>query len=217
VEVRKGGRNVECKQWKDTIHGYLDQELNQEETNELLQHTEHCQECHAELHELKQTIMLLKDASPVTAPADFTTKIMNQLPHESIWVKLNRWVKGHPALVAASIFLLLMTGSFASIWSEGEDQFYVSVPNTEQIVIDKEKGLVIVPEGEVIQGDITVRNGSVDIRGEVNGDVIVIDGEIYQASTAQIIGQTEEIDQFLNWAWYQIKKGTKRLFNYYRG
>ncbi|WP_051541416.1 polymer-forming cytoskeletal protein [Caldalkalibacillus mannanilyticus] len=134
---------------------------------------------------------------------------MTQLPKEEMKDKWKRWIKGHPILVAASIFLFLMAGSFVSIWTEGRDQFYVSVPNMEQIYVDYENSTVVVPDDQVIEGDLVVRNGNVEIRGEVTGDVIVTDGQVYQASTAHIAGQVEEIDQFMRWVWYHAQRWIK--------
>ena len=40
---------------------------------------------------------------------------------------------------------------------------------------------VIVPNGEVVKGDIVVKNGDIVVEGEVDGNVTVINGQ-YMAS-----------------------------------
>jgi anti-sigma factor RsiW len=198
-----------CQDYKKCIHEYLDEELSQCQTKQLFQHIDQCEACQKHLHELEKTILLLKSHSHLKAPEYFTEKVMQQLPKEAKGVKAKRWMKGHPFLVAASLFIFLMAGSLLTIWTEGQDQFYVSTPHMDQLVVDQESGTVIVPEGKVIQGDLIVRNGDVEVRGEVTGDVIVTDGQVYLASTAHIVGQVEEIDQFLKWTWYHLRNWVK--------
>ncbi|GJM74590.1 hypothetical protein HMSSN036_68060 [Paenibacillus macerans] len=51
---------------------------------------------------------------------------------------------------------------------------------------------------------MTIENGKAEIYGEVEGNLTVIDGTFYQASTAHISGQVKEIDRALDWIWYRI-------------
>ena len=51
---------------------------------------------------------------------------------------------------------------------------------------------MIIPEGEVVKGDVTVRNGKLIIEGEVDGNVTVINGEKYMASAGKVTGDIEE-------------------------
>jgi len=200
---------MECKQYKQWMHDYFDDDLDDVRLKELKKHLDMCTGCHAEFHDLKKTHLLLKSEFTVKAPEDFTERIMAQIPEESLWLKMRKWMKGHPVLVAAALFIFFMTGSFASIWNDGQSQFYVSVPNMEQIYVDYKQSKVVVPEGQTINGDLIIRNGDVEIRGKVTGDVIVTDGQVYQASTAHIAGQVEEIDQFVKWIWYHVQKWGK--------
>ncbi|MNF18525.1 Anti-sigma-W factor RsiW [compost metagenome] len=49
-----------------------------------------------------------------------------------------------------------------------------------------------------------MENGKAQIYGEVDGNLTVIDGSLYQASTAKISGDVKSIDQALDWIWYKI-------------
>jgi hypothetical protein len=51
---------------------------------------------------------------------------------------------------------------------------------------------------------LTVENGKTQIYGDVQGNLTVIDGSLYQASTAHISGQVKSIDQAMDWIWYKI-------------
>jgi anti-sigma factor (TIGR02949 family) len=214
IGSRKEGVKVTCQDYKKWIHEYLDDELSSNQTKELLAHIDQCEGCRKHLHELEKTILLLKSNSHLKAPDNFTERVMQQLPKETKRVKAKRWMKGHPLVVAASLFIFLMAGSLLTIWTEGQDQFYVSAPNMDQLVVDQKRGTVIVPVGEVIQGDLIVRNGNVEVRGEVTGDVIVTDGQIYLASTAHIVGEVEEIDQFMKWAWVHLQRWVKEAIQF---
>lgn len=211
---RKGRVKMACQEFKKWIDNYLDEELPQTQVNELHQHLDQCGTCQKNLHELAKTELLLKSQTHVKAPDHFVENVMQSLPKASLGEKMKRWMKGHPFLVAVSLFILLMAGSIMTIWTEGQDQLYVSAPNMDQLIVDLERNMVIVPDGEMINGNLVVRNGNVEIRGEVTGDVIVTDGYIYLASTAHIVGHTEEIDQFMNWAWYHIQRWLKEAIQF---
>lgn len=117
-----------------------------------------------------------------------------------------------PFLVAASLFILFMTGSMFSTWSQGRDQFQVSAPQQQHLVIDEANHTVIVPRGHKVEGNIEVRNGTINVEGEVTGNVVAINGDIVRASTAHISGEVEEIHVVLQWIWYNTKKIVHFLF-----
>ena len=71
---------------------------------------------------------------------------------------------------------------------------------------------LLVPEGEVVKGDVTVRNGKLIIEGEVDGNVTVINGERYMASAGKVTGEIEEINEVFEWIWYHIKRTRKRCY-----
>jgi hypothetical protein len=95
--------------------------------------------------------------------------------------------------------------SAALFTSFNEDQQFAF---TKQPNLQVEGETVIVPEGMVVDGDLTIRNGDLRVEGELNGDVTIVNGQ-YMASSGVITGEIEEIDQIFEWLWYGIKEVSK--------
>lgn len=182
------------------IYKYLDQETSDKEDEQLKAHLQNCESCSKHLYELEKTMALVKSTSHIEAPKDFTAAIMNKLPKEKKTVRWNRWLKAHPFLAAASLFIVLMTGSLVSTWTEDHQFSVTSQPN---LVV--ENSIVTVPEGKVVHGDIIVKNGTLNIEGKVEGNVTVINGDKYMAAAGQVTGEIEEIDEIFEWLWYHMK------------
>jgi anti-sigma factor RsiW len=198
------------------MHDYLDGDLSVEKEELLKDHLQSCEDCQNHFHDLKKALALVQSTSHIQAPVDFTEKVMGRLPKEKKKVGVNRWFRHHPMLTAAALFMILMTGTFFTSWNDGQDFSFTK--NNDLVVQDH---TVIVPEGKVIQGDLTVRNGDVKIEGTVegdvtviNGDVTVINGEEYLASAGSVTGDIKEIDKAFEWLWYKIKSGTKEVINH---
>jgi len=186
------------------MHEYLDGEILPEHKNILTVHLKSCADCRQHFQELEKSIALVKSISHVQAPADFTQKVLMNLPKEKKKVSVKRWFSRHPVLTAASIFSIFMAASLLSHWS-GDD---FSVTKNPDLVI--ENNTAIVPEGETVTGDIVVKNGDIRIDGKVDGSVTVINGEIvngesYMASAGQVKGDIVEINEAFEWLWYQMK------------
>ncbi|MBA2876272.1 anti-sigma-W factor RsiW [Thermaerobacillus caldiproteolyticus] len=186
------------------MHDYLDDDITPDDERELREHLQQCSACAHHFNSLKRTIAFIQHASHITPSSNFTANVMARLPKEKKMVRLGRWLKNHPFVTAASLFLALMVGSLFTTWN-GEQQF--SVSTRENVIIQDRT--VIVPKGKVVEGDIVVRNGSIKIEGKVNGDVTVIHGEKYLASAGQVTGEIEEINQVFDWIWYNIKESVK--------
>jgi anti-sigma factor RsiW len=182
------------------LHKYMDHEVTSEEEKKIKEHLQTCKECYQHFHELEKTVALVKSTSHIEAPADFTKAVMDKLPKEKRTVSWRRWFKGHPLLAAASMFVLLMTGSLFSAWNEDQD---FSVSKQSNLVVENSK--VTVPKGEVVKGDVTVKNGELIIEGTIQGDVTVINGDNYLAQAGQVTGEIEEVDELFEWLWYHIK------------
>ena len=101
-----------------------------------------------------------------------------------------------------------MGGSLLSVWS-GEQQF--SVSKQPNLIVNN--NTVIVPEGEVVKGDVVVKNGTLKIEGEVDGNVTIINGEQYRASAGNVTGDIEEINEVFEWIWYHVKSTGKDMLN----
>ncbi|MGG3737601.1 zf-HC2 domain-containing protein [Aeribacillus pallidus] len=186
------------------MHEYLDEELSADKEKFLRDHLQTCKECQHHFHELKKTIALVQSTSHIKAPDNFTESVMQKLPKEKKKVGINRWFRNHPFLTAASLFFVLMMGSLTTTWNEDQQFSFTKQPN---LVV--ENHTVIVPEGEVVEGDIVVRNGDIRIEGEVKGNVTVINGNQYLASAGNVTGEIEEINQAFDWLWHKLKEGFK--------
>ncbi|TLS34923.1 anti-sigma factor family protein [Pseudalkalibacillus caeni] len=184
------------------MHKVLDQEATATEKLQLNYHLKSCADCRDYFEELREAESFLQSAPEVRAPNGFTSKVMAQLPAEKKTVRFKRWMKMHPLLTAAVLFFILMTGSLYASWTSENELSSLS----GNLTFDKERNTVIVPEGEVVRGDLIVKNRNVEIEGEVQGDVVVINGERYMASAGKVNGKIEEVDHIVEWVWYQIKK-----------
>lgn len=194
---------MECKLAVSMMHDYLDDDLPEQQQRELKEHLLSCPDCRAKFKELEQTDMLmfsLMHQNPI-ASDDLVGRIMSSLPKVKKEKAFVTWIKRHPALTAASLFLVVMLMSTVTFWSP-DRQLVVRGVDLDQVVIKGDT--VIVPSGKIITGDLTIENGKAEVFGEVNGNVTVIDGSLYQASTAHISGQVKSIDQAVSWLWYKV-------------
>lgn len=185
----------------ELMHDFLDEETNSQNEMVLREHLLSCKECETIFNELKKTIAFVKSTSSIKAPANFTVDVMNRLPKEKKKVGIQRWLKNHPLLAAASLFFVLMMGSLFSTWNQDRE---FSVSKQKNLIIKNDT--VIVPKGEVVKGNVIVRNGKLKIEGEVQGDVTVINGKEYMASAGHVTGQIQEVNEVFDWIWYYIKK-----------
>jgi anti-sigma factor RsiW len=186
------------------MHDYLDGDIGPHDEKILREHLQQCSACADHFNGLKKTVAFIQHASHLTPPSDFTVRVMAQLPKERKMIRVRRWMQTHPLITAASLFMMLTIGSLFTTWN-AQEQF--SVSTHENVIIRGHT--VIVPKGEVVQGDIVVRNGSIKIEGKVEGNVTVIHGEKYLASAGQVTGEIEEINQVFEWIWYNIKERMK--------
>ncbi|HWK22696.1 MAG TPA: anti-sigma factor [Ureibacillus sp.] len=188
-----------CPQYiVDYMHEYLDGDISREHEQQLKKHLQVCSDCRQHMHELSDTIAFVKSAAHITAPPHFEEIVMKRLPKGKNGVGLQKWLRRHPVIVAVAVFFLFMSATMLSNYSD--DEF--SVTKQPNLVVNGQT--VIVPEGEVVKGDVIVKNGDLVIEGEVDGDVIVINGQ-YMASTSVVTGQIKEIDQVFEWLWYETK------------
>lgn len=185
----------------ELMHEYLDEEIDLQNEMILREHLKGCKDCEKLFNEFKRTIAVVKGSTRMQAPPNFTVSVMTRLPKEKKKVSVQRWLRNHPLISAASLFLVLMMGSLFSTWNQ-EREF--SVSKQENLVVQNDT--VIVPEGEVVKGDVIVRNGKLKIEGEVQGNVTVINGEQYLASAGRVTGQIEEVNEVFDWIWYHMKK-----------
>ncbi|MGK7378693.1 zf-HC2 domain-containing protein [Planococcus sp. 1R117A] len=182
---------------------YLDGDLNPADEAVLKEHLESCIDCRKLYHELTKTIAFVQSASHIQPPPDFVQKTLQRLPKERQRVGIQRWFRQHPLLTAAALFCLLMSATLFSNFNNDQQFAFTKQPN---LVVEGET--VVVPEGEVVTGDLTIRNGDLRVEGELHGDATIVNGQ-YMASSGVITGEIEEIDKAFEWLWFTIKDGVK--------
>lgn len=192
------------------MHEYLDGEISREHELELKSHLQSCEACQAHMHELSNVVAFVKGAAHIEAPNDFSHSVIARLPKEKSHAGVSKWLRRHPVLAAAAMFLLLMSSALFTNFND-EQQF--SFTKQENVVVEGET--VIIPEGQVVKGDLVVRNGDVRIDGELDGNLTIINGSAYMASTANITGTSEEINKVFDWLWYNIKDSAKEIVSFF--
>ena len=190
------------------MHAYLDGDISREDEQMLHEHLASCEGCKEMMDEMKISALFLKDAAPIEAPEGFVSGVMARLPKEKSQAGFQRLLRRHPLLAAAALFLMLMSATLFSNYSNDQQFSFTKQPN---LVVEGET--VVVPAGEVVKGDIVVKNGNLRIEGEVDGNVTVIRGSKYMASTAVVTGKSEEIDKVFDWLWYKLKSTVKDIFH----
>lgn len=193
------------------MHEYLDGDISREHEQELKAHLTSCASCQQQMHELSKVTAFVQSASHISAPSGFAEGVISRLPKETSRAGVKRWFHGHPILTAAALFMILMSASLFSSFNDDQQFSFTKQPN---IVVEGEK--IIVPAGETVKGDIVVKNGDIQIDGEVHGDVTIINGKL-MASTANVTGEIEEINQVFDWLWYKMKAGAKEVASFLDG
>ena len=203
---------MKCNVALISMHEYFVGELSQVEIAELKNHLQGCADCCNRFEQLEKTdaaiyrtLEAIKPAAQYDAAAskELTERIISQLPKKASGQR-NRFVRfiyRYPGFAVAAMFLLVMIGSFFMSWTE-DTKLIVSGEDLQNIII--EGNTVIVPEGVHYTGNLTVENGIIEVLGEVEGNVTVVDGSMVLASTGHIAGQSRTIDQALDWFWYKV-------------
>ncbi|MCD8502289.1 MAG: zf-HC2 domain-containing protein [Bacillaceae bacterium] len=197
------------KQVVALIHKYLDEEITEREKKVLNEHLEMCDHCKKHLVELQKSIAFIQSSSHIQAPIDFTSQVMKQLPKQKKFMGWKKWAKNNPLLVAAAVFFMFIWISMLSV-SNDQDIF---VSGQGNVYIDKETKTVVIPEGEIIHGDLIVKNADLQVDGEISGNVKVLKGKHYQASAGVVSGEIEEINQTFDLIWYHIKSFFSEVIN----
>ncbi|MGD8192816.1 zf-HC2 domain-containing protein [Brevibacillus ginsengisoli] len=196
---------MKCTEHYGHVHAFLDGDIDELSNHELQEHLKSCSDCRLHLLELQKVIAFVKSASHIQVSGDFTQRVMAQLPAPSKTVRFSGWLRNHPFLTAAAVFFFLMAGSTLASWFDRGDTLQVSSGSLDKLTIDHQRNVVIVPKGTTVEGDLIVQNGSIEVQGEVKGNVVAIDGNVVLASTAHVVGDAESIDAIFEWVWYELK------------
>nr|WP_130616716.1 zf-HC2 domain-containing protein [Cohnella abietis] len=185
-----------------SMHDHLDGDLSREEIKQLQEHLSGCPSCYARYEALERTDALVKASPKEKASDQLSERIMKSLPSSRRPAAWTSWVRRHPAVSAAAIFMIVMLSSFVSMWNQGQE-LSVTGPDLDHVIIEGKK--VIVPAGQKVSGDLTVVNGDVQVLGDLEGNLTVIDGRLIPlASTAHIAGEIKTIDRAVDWLWYKV-------------
>lgn len=206
---------MKCKVAIETIHQYLDGELNIQEYEQVQEHIKQCASCRLKFEQLEKTDALtqLSLHTPMVhserSERDVSTlksSILAQLPTKGqnhSRARFVRWLYKYPGLTAAAVFFVIMFFSVFASWDH-DNKLIISGSQDDLQYIQIRGNTVIVPEGSQLTGDLVVENGIVEVQGAVDGNVTVIDGQMVLASTGHIAGQSKTIDQALDWFWYKL-------------
>jgi anti-sigma factor RsiW len=192
-----------CKEALPWMHEYLDGDLTGTPLTELKKHLLSCTECNQRYRKMQHTEAMVRSLPQLAAASDLTDRIMASLPKKKRSNSWLQWIKRHPAVSVASMFLFVMLSSSLSLWNL-DTEMVVKGASLEQVVI---KGnTVYLPAGHTINGNLMVKRGKIQIDGDVKGNLIVIDGSYNLASTAHISGKIKQVDQALDWLWFEVNQ-----------
>lgn len=199
------------------MHTYLDGDLTKEDESHLLSHLKSCAECQSHFHELKRTITSIQHADYIDVPKNFTANVMDRLPKEKRSTKYVHWLKTHPIITGAAILFIFMFSGVFTMWNQDEK---LVVSKQDNLVIKGDT--VIVPEGVTVEGDLLVKNGKLKIEGTVDGNVTLVKSILLDnkskvdgimASAGEISGEMKQVDEAIEWIWFNIKKTVKGVFS----
>lgn len=186
------------------MHEVLDGDASASDAWELRKHLAECEHCREIYYGMETSEALVRSMPGLIAPSGMTERIMGNLPAKKSSTFFH-WLKRHPGISVAVLFLILMMGSIMTAWNTGKELVIKGVDlELDEVVI---KGnTVYIPPGKTIEGDLVVQGAQLELGDNVNvkGNLTVIDGKLLQASTAHIAGQVTEIDEMFGWIWYKF-------------
>jgi len=194
---------MNCKQANPLIHDYLDATLEGFELTELKQHLLDCPSCRKVLDGLEQAEACLRVMPQPSVDDGLADRIMLALPRRSKVIQFRGWLKRHPAISVAAVFVVVMMSSFLSLWNS-EQELMVKGNDLEDVIIQGD--MVIIPEGSTVNGDLLIENGKLQVFGNIEGNLVVVDGSIFTASTATIAGQVTSVNETIDRFWFKVKE-----------
>jgi anti-sigma factor RsiW len=194
---------MDCKEALSFIHEHFDGTLQPAQSATLLSHLESCDECRNRFHSIEKTEAMVHALARTEAPAQLTAKIMLSLPPVHCAPSSVQWVRRHPAVSVVAAMVIILLGSMIVFWHP-DAQLTVRGDDLSSVIIENNR--VIVPSGAVMHGNLEVHHGDVLVDGEVEGNLIIIDGKIDEASQAHITGEIKQVDRTFDWLWYKISQ-----------
>lgn len=192
---------MKCSDAIAVMHGYLDEDVDVRDVSELKSHLAACSSCRQMLGQLERTEANLRVPQKLVVPAGLKESIMQHIPRSAKQNRRMPRLKLHPLSIAACAILLMVVAHYTfRVYS---DQEMVVQGTLDQLFISGDT--VVVPAGVTVVGNLKVKRGKIQIDGNVEGDVTVIDGSYNLASSAYISGRVTIIDETMDWVWYKIK------------
>ncbi|MFE5324366.1 zf-HC2 domain-containing protein [Paenibacillus sp. NPDC056579] len=199
---------MDCNEALPLMHEYLDGGLKGKEAVTLKEHLLACPACRERLKQFEKVEALIQAWPKQEVPSGLTERIMQALPPEKRKNPWWQWIRRHPAASVAAVFALVMMSSFMSLWNQ-DTELLVKGSDLRSVVIEGDT--VYVPQGKTVAGNLTVENGKLKVDGDIEGNIVVIDGSVVMASTAHISGQITEIDEAFGWLWYKMNDWASTL------
>lgn len=194
---------MDCKEALPLLHEYLDGGLDRRESAVLKEHMLVCEACRRRLQQYEKVEAFVHAWPPQQMPEGLTERVMQVLPPVSEHHPWYQWIRRHPAVSVAAAFFLVMMSVFISTWND-DRELLVKGKDLQSVVI--QGSTVYVPAGKKVAGDLTVENGELMVDGDIEGNIVVIDGSVNLASTAHISGQIKEIDEAFSWVLYKMNQ-----------
>lgn len=192
---------MNCQEAIAFMHEHLDRDLKAESSKKLMDHLQTCSSCKQLFSQLERTEALLRVPQHCTSPPGMKERIMSRLPEPRSKRRSFMWIKRHPFVVLAMAACFIFGMNFVSIFYVDKDM--VVQGSLDQLVIVGDT--VVVPDGVTVHGNLKVERGKLQIDGNVEGNVTVINGSYNLASSAYISGHITVVDAALDWIWYKLK------------
>lgn len=173
---------MHCQEARRLLHDRLDDAIDQEAREQLEQHLLGCSDCRSAEQSLRWTVDRLEVFTRVKAPQGFTDQVISSLPRTG-----GRLTSRVLSLAAALVLLLASPIYFSNILSHPQ----VICSDHQASIIQTEGGFV-VPKDQIVRGNITVYRSNLLVKGQVFGDVQVVDGQLQLEAASQVTGQISE-------------------------
>jgi anti-sigma factor RsiW len=182
---------MQCQEAVKSMHDYLDDDLPFDQLQELKLHMNKCPACHQRYEQLHKTLACIKYIPEEDVSDDFCQRIVKSLPKVKRLKQIYMWLKLHPVSSVASLCGVLFFGAWI-LTIDVEKKLVVKIPNEDSVVINGDH--VLIPEDTVIHGDVFVQNGWLDLKGNIEGDLVIMNGDYVQFESAVVKGDIHEID-----------------------
>lgn len=192
---------MDCRKYRLLIAVQLESGLPEVQLLELERHLQVCLGCRQYRVELASLEEVLKDCSEMKAPQGFTEALMERLPkNRKKAIPYYSYLSPRIRAIGATAALVLLLGSPLYVLVESPRPIVESSDLQAQFTIND--STIIVPEGDVISGDIRVYHGHLQISGTINGSVHLVSSRYTLESSGKVIGNID----IINWSWLERLK-----------